>query len=88
MNIVTEVKLRTLHWLSHLVRMENNRIPKMVLDAKLDGKRKVARPKVRWLDDVQADLKITGIKGCRMRAQDQSEWMNVIKETEAKLRGP
>jgi hypothetical protein len=87
MNIVTEVKLRTLQWQGHLVRMENNGIFKMVLDAKLDGKRKVARPKVRWLDDVQTDFKITGIKAWRMKAQDQSEWMDFIRETEAKLRG-
>jgi hypothetical protein len=29
--------------------MENNKIPKIVLDAKLNGKRKVVRPNVRWL---------------------------------------
>jgi hypothetical protein len=33
----TDVKLIRLEWLGHLMRMENNRIPKTVLDAKLDG---------------------------------------------------
>jgi hypothetical protein len=38
----------------------NNRIPKAALDAKLEGKRKVGRPKLTWLDDIQADLKMMG----------------------------
>jgi hypothetical protein len=41
----------------------NNRIPKAALDAKLEGKMKVGRPKLTWLDDIQADLKIMGITG-------------------------
>jgi hypothetical protein len=45
--------------------MENNRIPKIVLDANLNGKMKVERPKLGWWDNVQADLIIIGIKGWR-----------------------
>jgi hypothetical protein len=55
--------------------MENTRIPKIVLEAKLDRKMKVRR----WLDDVQAHLKRTGIKRWTRKVQDQSEWMNVIR---------
>jgi hypothetical protein len=33
---------------------------------------KAGRPKLRWLNDVQADLKIIGINGWRMKAQDRS----------------
>jgi hypothetical protein len=50
--------------------MENNRIPKVALDAKLEGKRKVGKPKLTWLDDMQLNLKMIGIKGWRIKAQD------------------
>jgi len=40
----------------------NNRIPKAALDAKIEGKRKVGRPKLTWLDDIHADLKTMVIK--------------------------
>jgi hypothetical protein len=56
-----------------ILAARNNRIPKIVLDEKLDGKMKVERPKLRWLDDVQADLKITGIEWWSREAQDRSE---------------
>ena len=59
-------------WMGRLIRMEN-RISNTVLDAKQDGKRKAGRPKLRWQDDVQADLKITGINGWRRKTQDRSE---------------
>ena len=74
-------------WLGQLIRMESNRIPKIGLDTKLNGGRKVGRPKLRWLDDVQADLKTTGIKGWTKKAQNRSEWMDVIRWVEVKLRG-
>jgi hypothetical protein len=38
--ILTDFKLRRLEWLSHLIRMENNIIPKIVLGSKLDGEKK------------------------------------------------
>jgi len=49
--------------MGHLIRTENSRIPKVALDAKLKGKRKVGRPGARWLDDIKADVKMIGIKG-------------------------
>ena len=58
------------------------------MDAKLDGKRIAERPKVRWLDDVQADLKIIRIKRWRRKVQDPSGWMVVITGVEVKVRGP
>ena len=41
----------------------------------LDGKRKAGRPKLRWVDGVQANLKVTGIKGRASKAKtDQNGW--------------
>jgi hypothetical protein len=64
--IESDVKLRRLEWLGHLTRIENNIIPKIALDAKQDKKRKAGRPKLRWSDDLQVDLRITGIKGWKL----------------------
>ena len=75
----TDVKLIRLEWLGHLMRMENNRIPKTVLDAKLDGKGKAGRPNIKWLGDVQAGLKTKRITGWTRKAQGRSEWMDVIR---------
>lgn len=38
--------------------MVNYRIHYIVVDARVDGKRKAGRPKFIWLNDVQKDFKI------------------------------
>jgi hypothetical protein len=52
-DIMTEIKVRRLVWLGHVIRTENTRLPKMVFNAKPEGRRKVGRPRLRWLDGVK-----------------------------------
>jgi len=40
---------------------------------------------LRWLDNIQEDLKMIWIKGWRRKIQDRSEWMEVVREAEVKL---
>lgn len=51
-DVVTDIKIKRLKGLGHLIRREINRIPKVATDAKLKGKRKVGRPKLQWPDDI------------------------------------
>ena len=84
-NIVVDIKVRRLEWLGHVMRMTNDRVPKIVLNAKLDGKRKVGRPKLRWYDDVQNDIRKMGLKGWWEKAKNRSEWWHIMKEAKVKL---
>jgi hypothetical protein len=56
-DIVTEIKIRRLEWLGHVIGMEDTHIPKMIFNTKPKGRRGVGRPKLRWLDDVEAAIK-------------------------------
>jgi hypothetical protein len=87
-DIVTEIKVRRLEWLWHVVRMEDIRLPKMIFNAKPEGRRVVARPRLRWLDDVEADIKALGVTRWRIKAQDRKEWSTILREAKAKLKGP
>jgi hypothetical protein len=50
---------------------------------KPDGRRRRGRPRKRWLDDLEEDLRKIEVKGCRRKAEDREEWRNVVKKAEA-----
>jgi hypothetical protein len=52
-----EIKKARLRWLGHVERMSENRDTKNLYMSKPEGRRSVGRPKMRWLDDVEEDLK-------------------------------
>ena len=62
--------------------------PRILLDEKPDGKRKVGRSRLRWFDDVQADFKKAGIKRWRLKALDRNDWAAAMKEAKPRLKGP
>jgi hypothetical protein len=68
--------------------MENTRLPRMVFNAKPKGRRGVERPRLRWLDDVEADIKALGVKRWRIKTQDRKQWLAILREAKAKLKGP
>jgi len=50
-----DIKIRRLRWVGHIIRMEDERIPKKVLDGKLNNTRPVGKPRTRWDDDDDDD---------------------------------
>jgi hypothetical protein len=66
------VKARRVSWIGHVERMEDSRMPKSDERENLHQEKK-GRPKVRWLDDVQGDLREMGIEGWRRKAQDRDQ---------------
>jgi transcription termination factor 2 len=77
------VKARRISWIGHVERMEDSRMPKRVMREKIYTKRRRGRPKVRWLDDVQEDLRAMGIEGWRVKAQDRDLWRRTAQEAKA-----
>jgi hypothetical protein len=63
--------------------MEDSRKPKRVMREKIYTRRKRDRPKVRWLDDVQEDLREMRIEGWRRKAQDRHQWRRIAQEAKA-----
>jgi hypothetical protein len=56
LDTVADIKKITLKWLGHLARMDHGRIIKKILESKLEGRRRMERPTLRWLEDAEKDL--------------------------------
>jgi hypothetical protein len=63
-------------------------LPKKILNAKLDKKQKIGRPKLRWFDDVQTDIRTLGIKRRMYKVQDRLEQARFTREAKVKIKGP
>jgi len=79
-NIMEDIKIRRLGWAGHIIRMEEERIPKKVLNGNFYTTRPVGRPRARWADVVQRDaLQLLGIRGWRRRAENRDEWRCLMR---------
>jgi hypothetical protein len=85
-NIVEDIKIRRLQWAGHIIKMEEERIPKKkVRNGNLHTTRPVGRPRTRWVDVVQRDaLQLLGTGGCRRRAANKDEWRRLVREVKAR----
>jgi hypothetical protein len=84
-DIVISIKVRRLDWAGHVVRMVDERIVKRVFLGNPGGRRKPRRPRLRWLDCVEDDLKTLGVKRLRKRVVDLEEWAIILKEAMVEL---
>jgi hypothetical protein len=65
--------------------MEEERIPKNVLNGTFDNTRPVRRPRARWTDVVQRNaLQMLGVRGWWRRAEIRDEWKHVLREAKAR----
>ncbi|KAJ4442581.1 hypothetical protein ANN_04169 [Periplaneta americana] len=83
LDLVVTIKIGRLKWLEHIQRMATNR----ALNDQPGGTRMKGRPRVRWLDDVETDLRITGVKRWRRKAESKDDPRTAIKEAKV-LRNP
>jgi hypothetical protein len=82
---VKDIKIRRLEWVGHIIRMEEERIPKKVLNGNFHTTRPVGRPRTSWADVVQRDaLQLLGIRGWRRRAANRDEQRHLMGEAKAR----
>ena len=63
--------------------MNNDRILKKIFNTKPDGVRRVGRPKLRWEDGIDQDLRILEIENWKKVALDRNEWAKLLKKARA-----
>jgi len=94
---VTVIKIRRMEWLGHVIRMNETGSVKKIFEGKLEGRRgrgrpqtqeDKRRPRLRWINDVEGDLRKLDVKRWGMNALDREEWASIIRETKAKLKRP
>jgi len=78
-DIVRFVKSKRIAWLGHVMRMEEKRIPKRGLEWKPTGRRNRGRPRERWIEDIEEDIQMMGIRGWRKLCKERVEWKKITE---------
>jgi hypothetical protein len=63
--------------------MNNDRTIKKIFNTKPDGVRSAERPKLRWEDGVDQDIRILGFKNWKKVALNRDEWVKLLKKARA-----
>ena len=83
-NIAEGIKIKRSGWAGRIIRMEEERIPKKVLNRNFHTTRPVGRPRTRWADVVQRDaLQLLEIRGWERRAEIRDEWRRLMRKAKA-----
>ena len=75
------VKRGRLKWLGHLFRMQELDPSRNLTPLKPEGTRRVGKPKLKWLESVEEDLKNVGMRNWRDESQNREEWRTVLEKT-------
>jgi hypothetical protein len=79
-DIVRFIKRRRIAWLGHVMRMDDKRTPKRILQWKPIGKRTGGRPWKRWIAGIEEDLQIMGVRWWRKQCEERAEWKKIAEK--------
>jgi hypothetical protein len=65
--------------------MDDERMVKRVFLRNPGRRKKPGRPRLRWLDCIEDDLKTLGVRRWRKRVEDREAWAIILKEEMVKL---
>jgi hypothetical protein len=65
----------------------DERSVKKIFEGKLEGRRGRGRPRLRWINDMEDDLRKLGVKRWRTKALGRVEWASIVREGKGKLNG-
>jgi hypothetical protein len=63
--------------------MNHERTVKKRFETKPEGRRRMGRRRLRWLEDAEKDLRENKVKRWRQEAVDRVEWASIIREAKA-----
>jgi len=77
------MKFSKLTWACHVVRMDDEELPKKILWTNSGDHRGYGRPKSRWIEGVEEDAKKLGCRNWLADSQGRGCWRHLLEEAEA-----
>ena len=79
-DIVRLIKIHRLRWVGHIERMEEGQPTKHIFYQKPMGSRKRGRPRSRFKDQIEEDLRKLNIRNWKAKACNREEWNRLLEK--------
>ena len=80
MDVAKLINNQRFRWLSQVVRMDGDALPRRVFDAVVGGHRRVERPRTRWKDQVKETLTSLVVTNWRSGTQSRGAWRQALSD--------
>jgi hypothetical protein len=77
-NIINFIRAQRLGWLGHIEGMQETRMVKAIYSCKPISRRPIARPKIRWEEDVRKDIQKLKVPNWKTLVQDR-RWKELVE---------
>ena len=80
--LAARVDMNVLRWFSHVERMDDERLLKKVMNAKIDGRSAGGRPRFGLMDGGKRALndRRMGVGEASERARNRNEWRTIVTQ--------
>ena len=80
--LASRVVMNILRWFGHVERMDNDRLLKEVMNAKVDGRSARGSPRFGWMDGVKRALddRRMDVREASERARNRNEWRTIVTQ--------
>jgi hypothetical protein len=79
-NIFRFIKSQRLAWCGNVNRMDDNKSVKAIMTWNTIDRRSRGRPKTRWKDDVEADVRAMKITNLKTSVKDKLAWKKIVEQ--------
>jgi hypothetical protein len=79
-DIIRFIKSRRIACLGHVMRIDDKRTHKRILQWKPIGTRTRGKPRKRWIAGIEGDLQIVGVRRWRKQCEERAEWKKISKK--------
>ena len=78
-DLVTTIRITKVRWAGHVVRMQDNLPCKKIARDKPEGRRRVGKPNLGWMDEVMRDAERLGVRNWWIKAKDRDGWRRLLE---------
>jgi hypothetical protein len=74
------IKCGRIAWLEQVMRLDDKRTPNRVFEWKPIGMRIRGRPRKIWIEGIEEDMQIMGIRRWRKQCEERAEWKRITEK--------